>query len=233
MLPSAVVAVIAAVPAFTPVTFPVLSTVAIELFEDVQIIALFVAFTGVTVAIKLYVAPTASSSVSAVKLTAVTLTTGAMVLVNVQVAVLLPSAVVAVIIAVPAFTAVTFPVLSTVAIALLEVVQFTALFVAFDGATVADKLYVPPTNNAFIVEVKLTDVTLTTGASATVTVQVAVLLPSAVVAVIIAVPALIAVTFPVLSTAAIALSEVVQVTALFVAFAGAIVADKVSVAPTV
>ena len=63
MLPSTVVAVIVVVPALTMITFPVLSTVAVELSEDVHVTALFVAFVGATVAFKLSVPPTAKLSV--------------------------------------------------------------------------------------------------------------------------------------------------------------------------
>ena len=54
-----------------------------------------------------------------------------------QVAVLLPSSVVTVIVAVPFATAVTFPFASTVATFASLVLKFTFLFVAFAGATVA------------------------------------------------------------------------------------------------
>ena len=54
-----------------------------------------------------------------------------------QVAFLLPSSVVTVIVAVPAFFAVTTPELETVATVVLFEVQVTFLFVALDGDTVA------------------------------------------------------------------------------------------------
>ena len=66
----------------------------------------------------------------------------------------------------------------------------------------------------------------------TVTSQVAVLPPSSVVTVIVAVPALIAVTTP-LSTVATEGSLVDQVTFLLVAVSGLTVADKVKVSPSV
>lgn len=56
----------------------------------------------------------------------------------------LPLDVLAVIVTVPALTAVTLPVLLTVATDLSLVVHVTVLFVALDGATVALKVYVPP-----------------------------------------------------------------------------------------
>ena len=62
-----------------------------------------------------------------------------------QVAVLLPSAVVTVMVAVPAFTAVTLP-LSTVATEVSEDFHVTALLVAFAGATVAVKVVVLPSS---------------------------------------------------------------------------------------
>lgn len=60
----------------------------------------------------------------------------------------------------------------------------------------------------------------------------AVLLPSTVLTVISVVPALTATTFPLVSTVAMVESLDDHVTFLFVAFAGKIVATRVSVAPT-
>ena len=107
--------------------------------------------------------------------------------VTAQLAVWLPSAVVAVIVAVPGPTAVTMPVVRpTVATLELPLDQVMALFVAFAGESVADKLPVAPTLRARLVELRLTLVTDTLDI---VSEHVAVLPPSAVVAVIAALPA--------------------------------------------
>ena len=66
----------------------------------------------------------------------------------------------------------------------------------------------------------------------TVTIQVAVWFPSLVFTVILAVPSFIAVTFPAVSTVAIWVLSLFQVTFLFVAFVGFIVAVNVAVSPT-
>ena len=55
------------------------------------------------------------------------------------------------IVAVPAFTAVTTPADVTVATLLFDVVHVTALLVAFAGLTVAVKLAVSPTFNSALV----------------------------------------------------------------------------------
>ncbi|GHU98379.1 hypothetical protein FACS1894211_02030 [Clostridia bacterium] len=212
LLPSVVVTVIVAVPAETAVTVP-FDTIATELFEDVQDIALFVALLGATVAVKVKSPPVVNVLFVSFNVTPVTETVigaGAFT-VTVQVAVLLPSVVVTVIVAVPAETAVTVP-FDTVAIELLEDVQDIALFVALLGATVAVKVKSLPVVNVLFVSFNVTPVTETViGVGAfTVTVQVAVLLPSVVVTVIVAVPAETAVTVP-FDTVAIELLEDVQI----------------------
>lgn len=141
-----------------------------------------------------------------------------------------PSTVVAVIVADPTDTAVTRPVLLTVAVGPL-LVHVIALFVAFDGDSVATSCFCAPT-------VKLTDVVSrempVTGIliADTVTEAVAENPPSAVRAVIVAEPAAIAVTSPVLLTVADA-DELVHITALFVAFAGVMVAMSCCVSPII
>jgi hypothetical protein len=65
--------------------------------------------------------------------------------VTAQVAVLPPSCVVTVIVAVPAATPVTRPLFDTVAMLLLPLVHVTLLFVALSGFTVAVSPSVPPT----------------------------------------------------------------------------------------
>jgi ethanolamine utilization microcompartment shell protein EutS len=109
---------------------------------------------------------------------------------------LLPSVVVAVMVAVPADTGVTKPVAgSTFATELLSLLQLTALFEALVGVMVAVKS--AGVSLTFIVKVLGFTVILATGTT-TFTVQVAdKLLPSVVVAFIIAVPADTAVTKPV------------------------------------
>ena len=119
--------------------------------------------------------------------------------VTVQLAVLLPSAVLTVMVAFPAPLAVTVPLL-TVATFEFEVVQLTVLFVALLGVTVAVKEDVLPVVSERLVLFRETPVTLTTG-SVTITVQLAVLLPSAVLTVIVALPAPLAVTVPLLTVA--------------------------------
>ena len=157
----------------------------------------------------------------------VTLETGTLT-VTAQVAVLEPSAVVTVIVAEPAVTAVTLPVLSTVATAVLLLFQEIDLLVALEGATVAVSVVVEPT---FKVALVLLKVTLETG-TFTVTAQVAVLEPSAVVTVMVAEPAVTAVTLPVLSTVATAVLLLFQETDLLVALSGVIVAVNVADSPT-
>jgi len=148
--------------------------------------------------------------------------------VTLQAAVLPPSAVVTVIVAVPAATAVTTPLVDTVAIPGLPLLHVTLLFAALEGATVAVRVSVLPT-------VRMADdlfrVTPLTGTGLTVTVQVAVLLPSAVVTVTVAVPAVTAVTTPP-DTVATAGAPLLHVTFWLVALEGAIAAVKVSVPPT-
>ena len=143
-----------------------------------------------------------------------------------QVAVLLPSAVVTVIVAVPTALAVTFPLL-TVAMFVLLLLQVTFLFVASEGVTVAVKVSDPPIVMLVAVLLRLTPVTGTV----TVTAQVADLLPA--VAVIVAVPPALAVTLPLASTVATDVSLLDQVTVLSVALLGSTVAESVAVLPLV
>jgi hypothetical protein len=116
----------------------------------------------------------------AVTLTKVTEIVGAVtVTVTAQVAVLWPSAVVTVITALPADTALTRPLEDTVATAALPLLHVTFLFVALDGAMVALKVSELPT--VIVVEVLFRDTPVTAIALlplATLTEQVAILLPS-------------------------------------------------------
>ena len=218
-----------AVPAPLAVTVPSAPTVATPLLELLQVIPLLLALSGFTVAVSFAVSPSVSSKEVLSRLIPVTFTTAA-VTVTVQLAVLPPSAVVTVMVAVPGATAVTLPFSSTVAIFPSLVVHFTALLAALLGATVAVRVSLPPAVRA---KVFLFSVTPVTGMPETVTLQLAVLPPSSVVAVMVAVPAATAVTLPFSSTVAIFWSLVVHFTALLVAFSGATVAVRVSVLPTV
>src|SRR5664279_2829376 len=106
-------------------------------------------------------------------------------------------------IAFPVATPVTSPVELTVAIAILLELQVTFLFVAFAGAMVAVNCEVPPTLTEAVIGVTDTPVTVTLFVP-TVTTEVAVFKPSAVVAVMVAFPADTPVTKPVEVTVAIA-----------------------------
>ena len=139
-------------------------------------------------------------------------TGGPAVTVTVQVAVLLPSVVVTVIVVVPAVSAVTWPLLFTVATAVLLLDHETLLSVAFAGKMVYVRSVLPPIWRLADVGLMLTPVTAT---ACTVTVQEAVIEASVVdVAVIVAVPMATPVTFPELSTVATLVLLLVQVTAL-------------------
>ena len=159
-----------------------------------------------------------------------------LVTVTVQVAVLLPSTVVTVIVAVPSAMAVTTPDAETVATAVLLLDHVTALFVAVLGATTAISVPVLPSSIESVVASSDTPVTDTVGgggggAAVTVTVAVAGKLPSAVVTVMVAVPAATAVTTPVGETVATAPLDVAHVTDWFVAVMGKTLAVSVPVVP--
>ena len=146
--------------------------------------------------------------------------------VTAQVAVLLPSVVFTVIVALPADLAVTTPELETVAIEVLFDDQVTDLSVAFDGVTVAVSVCVSPSVIVSVVLSRLTPVTDITFAF-TVTAHVAVLLPSVVFTVIVALPADLAITTPEDDTSATDGALEVHVTDLSVAFDGDTVAVNV------
>ena len=149
--------------------------------------------------------------------------------VTLQDAVLLPSTVVAVIVAVPAFSAVILP-FSTVATAVLSDFHVTLLLVAFAGNTVTVREADSPTFRSSVDLFRDTPVTVITDGD-TVTVQDAVLFPSSVVTVMVAVPAFSAVTLPLLTVATEVLSDF-HVIFLLVAFAGDTVAVRVAESPT-
>ena len=104
----------------------------------VHVTFLFVALLGLTVAVNDSVFPLAKFNEVLFSLTLSTAIVGS-VTVTLQVAVLFPSSVVAVIVAVPAAIAVTLPVKSTVATLELLLVHVTFLFVAFVGTTISFK----------------------------------------------------------------------------------------------
>jgi hypothetical protein len=135
----------------------------------------------------------------AVRLEKVTAVVGALT-VTLQVAVLLPSSVVTVMVAVPALTAVIVPP-DTVATVGALVLHVTFLFVALEGATVAVNVSILPTVIVVDDLFKDTPVTSTGGGAVTVTVQAAVLLPLAVVTVITALPTDTPITTPFVTVA--------------------------------
>jgi hypothetical protein len=155
--------------------------------------------------------------------------------VTVQVAVLLPSEVVTVIVAFPAATADTTPLDDTVATAGALLLHDTFLFVALEGKTVAERFSEPPTRSVVDVLFRDTPVTATLPLPPLVTVmeQVAVLLPSAVVTVMVALPIAKPLTKPFDDTDAIEGELLLHVTFLLVALAGKTVAVNVSEPPTV
>ena len=114
----------------------------------------------------------------------------------------------------------------TVATFVLLLAHVTALFAALPGSTVAVSCVVSPifVNVAFV----LSNDTFVTG-TFTVTVQLAVFPPDAVVTVIVALPLLAALTTPLPSTVATEGLLLVQVTDLFVALPGSTIAVSCSV----
>ena len=153
--------------------------------------------------------------------------------VTLQIAVLLPSAVMTEICVVPSFTPVTTPLCETVAMLGVEDSQVTCLFVASAGSTVALRTSEPPTPRFRLLLFSVTPVT-SFFASVTVTTQEAYLpLSSAAFATMVAFPAFLAVTTPSLETAATPASEDSQVTSLFVALDGESIACSVKFCPVV
>ena len=165
-----------------------------------------VAFAGAIVEVNCCVPPIRIEAVDGDTLTPVT-SMGLTVMT--EVAVKLPSAVVTVIVAVPTETPVTSPVALTVATAVLLLLQVTLWFVAFAGAIVAANCCVPPIRIEAVVGDTLTPVT---SIGLTVITLVAVLEPSCVVTVMVAVPTDTPVTRPAALTVATAVFELLQVT---------------------
>jgi hypothetical protein len=228
-LPSCVVTVMVAVPAATPVTKPEVLTVATAVLPEIHDIVLFVAFDGMTVAVNWLVLATPIETVAGLSDTPVTATLAAAT-VTAQVAVLAPSCVVAVIVAVPAAMAVTKPEVFTIAMAVLPELHVTVLLVAFAGRTVAVNWLVPPATMEAVVGLTLTLVTAI-GAAVTVMADVAVKLPYCVVAVIVEVPTATALTNPLELTVATEVLPELHITVLSVAVVGATVAVNWLVAP--
>jgi hypothetical protein len=229
LLPSAVVTVMVAVPLDIPVTNPVDKTVATDGALLVQVISLFVALAGNTVAINCSVESIAKERPVLFNDTPVTGIVG-VVTVTSQLAFLLPSTVVTAMVAVPFAILVTNPVDETVATDGVLLVQVTSLFVALAGSMVAVNCSVAPVSKARLVLFNDTPVMEIVGI-VTVTSQVVFFLPSAVVTVMVVVPFAMPVTNPVDETVATGGALLSQVTSLFVALAGNIVAVNCSVAP--
>ena len=217
--------VIVDVPADFAVTRPDVETVATDVLLDVHVTDLSVAFDGNTFAVKVSVSPTVMDRELLFRLTPVTAIVAAFTVTE-HVAVFEPSFVVTVIVVVPTALAVTTPEDETVATEVLLEDQVTDLSVAFDGDTVAVNAWVSPTVIESDVLFKLIPVTGTVAAF-TVTEHVAVLEPSFVVTVIVAVPTVLAVTTPEEDT--VATEDLLEdhETDLSVAFEGVIVAVKV------
>jgi len=195
---------------------------------------LFVAPVGVTVAIKEGVLPGSIVNEELLRVTPVAFTKGGTYTVIRHVATFPPFAVVAVIVVVPAATAVTRPELFTVAIGPVEGVQFTVVLVAFEGYMVGTNVIVsagPLAGLAKNTDLRSSPIPVTGTAATIVTRQEAVKLPSVVVAVIMLVPAEMDDTLPFGATDAFVGAEDDQVNALFVAFVGKTVATKVTPLP--
>jgi hypothetical protein len=204
---------------------PLLFTVATSGLLLVHVIFLFVALAGAMVAVNVCVKPGWSEKVVWLNVTPVT---GIGTMVIWQVAVKPPSAVVAVIVALPAEMAVTTPVLLTVATSGSLLVHVTLVLVALAGCTVATRVRVSLMPKVANTRLRVTPVTGTR----TVMVQVAVRLPSCVVAVMMAVPSALAVTTPLVTVATVVLL-LVHVTVLFDAVSGKTVGVSVNVSFTV
>ena len=132
--PSSVLTVIVALPVFSAVTLP-FDTDATELLLDVHVAFLFVALSGFTIAVRVSSSPSVISTEVLSNDTDVTGYTFALT-VTLQVAVFPPSSVFTVIVALPAFNAVTLPSITEAMDALL-LLHITVLFSALFGDTVA------------------------------------------------------------------------------------------------
>ncbi len=132
-LPSAALAVIVAVPSFTPLTTPLEVTEAIFLLEEDHAILLLTFFFGVTLAVSFFVAPTARVAFLVLM---VTFLTAAFFTTTLIVAFFLLFFLdVTVIFVLPAFTPFTSPLLFTVAIFLFDDLYVTFLLAFLFGVT--------------------------------------------------------------------------------------------------
>ena len=224
------VTVMIAVPLLTAVTKPSLLTTATLVLLLLKITPLFVALAGSTVAFSSLASFSSSSSSLGFTVMPVTGTsTGVEPTLTVQVAYLpLPSFAAAVIIAVPSLTAVTRPVLLTVATAsLLE--EYLMLWLAVVGCTLALSWAV-----SFSFRFRELGSSVTPAAISS-TLRVMLLLaplPSLAVAVIVAEPAPVAITLPSASTVATVAALDVKVMPLSVAFSGEMLAVTLVLSPT-
>jgi len=227
LAPSVVVAVTITVPTVTPVTTPVLGlTVAIVVLAEDHNTVGTVAYDGLTLAVSPTAEPTSTLAEPGEALTPLTGTAGTVTSTS---ALLAPSTVVTLTVAVPAVTPVITPVLLTLTIPGLLEAHLTALFVAFEGATTAV--------NAAVAWTCTTagdgrSNTLVTRIGVTVTDELAVLPPSAVVAVMLTLPGTTPLTTPVVLTLATAESLEDHDTVFVVAFAGVTLAVNAVVTPT-
>jgi len=225
------VTVIVAMPAERAVTKPVVEMLATVTLLLVQLTFLLVALSGEMVAVSWLVVPAFNERLVSFRDTPAA-ATGAGVTVTVQLAALLPSSVVTVIVAVPVEMAVTKPASETFATDGLLLTQRMFLLVALEGETVAVNWPVEPICKGRLVGVRDTDVTgMTCGV--TVTTQLAVLLPSSVMTVMVAVPVEKAVTVPVVETFATEVLLLCQRTVLLLALEGKTVAVSWLVAPMI
>ena len=140
--PSFAVTVITAVPLETAVILPVLSTAAMEGSLEDQATVWSDAVSGTKLTVRYAVSPLVKLSESVFRCTS----NNGVETLTVQVSVYPPSPVVAVITAVPLETAVTFPVLSTVATAVFELFHVTVLSDAAEGSTAAWSCSFSPVN---------------------------------------------------------------------------------------
>ena len=160
--PSADLAVILTVPALTPLTIPLEETVAILLSLVDHVMPLLVTLAGAIVATTVFLLPTAIfivfvvRSVPEVDLSVIEV--AGCFTVTRQVAVAAPSFEVAVIVAVPAATAVIVPLDETLAIFSSDEDQVTVFNVAAAGVTVAEIVFVLPASREMLEKLRVTPV---------------------------------------------------------------------------
>ena len=213
-------AVTVALPDLMAVTLP-LSTFVTDSSDDDHVTVLSVASSGLTVAIKVAVSPTAKESVVLSRVIDSVFTE----IVTTQSAEQVPD--LAVIVALPDFRAVIFP-FDTETTASSEEVQTIVLSVASSGLMVAVRVSVSPTCIDKEVLSSVMDVTATILAE-TLTLQVADFPPA--LAVIVAVPSLTAVTVPEFTLATEALDDA-HITPSYSASLGRTVATRLKVSPS-